>query len=87
MSAVGALSPSGASVVASIYFFELSPNAGVRERTGLTKFTDRERSGALYDAGDKIFPLGGKRCRVDQKYRQAQPGDLTLFSRGVTRAH
>ena len=61
MSGVGAKSPSGADVIASIFPSELSPNTVARERTGFAKFTDRERSTILVDAGDKTFPLGKAR--------------------------
>jgi hypothetical protein len=40
----------------------------------------------LDDARDKISH-SGKRVLAKQKYRQAQPGDLTVFSIGVGRAH
>jgi len=85
-SALGAESPSGTVVIDSIFPSDLSPNAVVGVRTGLANFTVRERSGILDDAGDKIS-RSGKRVLANQKYRQAQHGDLTVFSIGFTRAH
>lgn len=85
-SARGAESPSGPDVIVSIFSSDLSPNAVVGVRTGLANFTVRERSAILDDAGDKIS-RSGKRVLANQKYRQAQPGDFTVFSIGVTRAH
>ena len=82
----GAGSPSSAVLIDSIFPSDLSPNAVVGVRTGLPNFTARERSAILDDAGDKIS-RSGKCCRVDQKYRQTQPRDLTVFSPGVARAH
>lgn len=57
----GAKSPSGADVTASISSSDLSPNTVARERTGLAKFTDRERAAILDNASDKIFPFGKAR--------------------------
>jgi len=78
MTESGAESPSGADVIASIFPSELSANTIARERTGLVKFTDRERPTILVDVGDNTFPLG-KAVLANQKYRQAQPCDLTVF--------
>ena len=86
MSGSRAESPSGADAAASIFPSDLSPNVVVGERTGLANFTVRERSEILGDAGDRIS-RSGKRVLANQKYRQAQPGDLTVFSIGVARAH
>ena len=86
MSAVGAGSPSGPDVIVSIFPINLSLNAVVGIRTVLANFTVRERSAILDDDRDKIS-RSGKRVLADQKYRQAQPGDVTVFSIGVTRAH
>jgi len=73
-------------VIVSIFPSDLSSNAVVGVRTGLANFTVRERSAILDDAGYKMS-RSGKRVQANQKYRQAQPGDLTVFSIGVARAH
>ena len=86
ISACGAESPSSAVVMDSILPSDLSPYAVVGIRTGLANFTVRERSAIFGDAGDKIS-RSGKRVLANQKYRQAQPGGLTVFSIGVARAH
>jgi hypothetical protein len=86
MSAVGAESPSGPDVNVSLFPSDLSSNAVVGVRTGLANFTVRERSAILDDDRDKIS-RSGKRLLANQKYRQAKPSDLTVFSTGVTRAH
>jgi hypothetical protein len=86
MSAVGAESPSVLDVIVSIFRSDLRPNAVVGGRTGLADFTVRERSAILDDVRDKIS-RSGKCILANSKYRQAQLGDLTAFSVGVTRAH
>ncbi len=86
MSAVGAESPSSAVVIDSIFPSDLSPYAVVGIRTGLTNFTDRERS-VILDDYDQIYSRSGKRILTDQKYRQSQPRILTVFSLSVARAH
>jgi hypothetical protein len=73
-------------VIVSIFPSDLSPNAVVGVRTGLANFTVRERSAILDDDRDKIS-RSGKPVMAKPKYRQAQPGDLTVFSISVTRAH
>ena len=73
-------------MIVSIFPSDLSPNAVDSVRTGLANFTVREKSEILDDDRDKIS-RSGKRVLANQKYRQAQPGGLTVFSIGVTRAH
>ena len=78
MSGVGAESPSGADVTPSISSSDISPNTVARVRTGLTKFTDRERSAILDNASDKIFPIRKVRHR-----RTKIPSDLATHFDGI----